>query len=143
MARGNSVNPQISLYLARLLGPVLVAAGLGMMLDQAGYLAMAGEFLKSPALVYLAAVLGLLAGVALVLAHNVWAADWRVLITLLGWISILDSATWLLSPRQAAQFYAPLLASPALPLVAGAVVALLGAVLCYFGYAAKSAGRRK
>jgi hypothetical protein len=128
-----------STYLARLLGPVLAVVGLSMLLRPDAYLAAVADILRNPALLYAASVLGLLGGVALVLAHNVWAADWRVVITLLGWISILDSASWILAPEQAVRFWSPLTGSPLLPLWGGALVLLLGAALSYFGYAA---GRR-
>ena len=123
-----------SLYLARLIGPVLLVVGASMLLDPAGYSAISRGMLDDPALIYLAAVLGLLGGVALVLAHNVWVADWRVVITLLGWVSILDSASWILARRQVQQFWSPWLEGSALALVGGAVVVLLGAALSFFGY---------
>jgi hypothetical protein len=128
-----------STYLARLLGPALAVAGLALLLRPGAYLAAVAEFLRSPALLYLASILGLLGGIALVLAHNVWAADWRVIITLLGWISILDSASWILAPEQAERFWSPLTGSPLLPLWGGALTLLIGLVLSWFGYAA---GRR-
>jgi hypothetical protein len=127
-----------SSFLAKLIGPVLAVLGLGMLLNPAGYLVIADEIMKSQALLYFASALGLLGGVALVLAHNVWTPDWRVVITLLGWISILDSTSWILIPRQVQQFWSPLMATQAFPLVAGVIVLLLAAVLCYFGYAAAS-----
>jgi hypothetical protein len=125
------------MYLARLLGPVLAVIGLSMLLRPTAYLGAVTEILRNPALLYFASVLGLLGGVALVLAHNLWGADWRVIITLLGWITVLDSASWMLVPAQAEQFWSPLISSPILPLWGGALVLLLGAVLTYFGYAGR------
>jgi len=129
---------QTSVYLARLLGPVLVLAGLAMILDPQGYVAAATGIVNSPALLLFAAFLGVLGGTAIVLAHNVWAADWRVIITLLGWISIVDSASWILIPRQAAALWTPVLQAENFGLIAGAITLLLGAVLGYFGYFAKT-----
>jgi hypothetical protein len=123
-----------STYLARLIGPVLAVVGLAMLLRPGHYLAVVADVLRSPALLYIASAIGLLGGVALVLAHNVWAADWRLIITLLGWISIVDSASWLLLSDQVERFWSPLIGSPLLPLWGGALVLLLGAVLSYFGY---------
>ena len=128
-----------SFYLARLLGPVLAVIGVGMLLEPSTYLAVVADVLRNPALLYLASVLGLLGGVAIVLAHNVWAMDWRVIVTLLGWITILDSASWILLRDQVERLWSPLLSSTALPIWGGAIVLLLGAVLSYFGY---SDGRR-
>jgi hypothetical protein len=129
----------ISFYLARLLGPVLVVVGVGMLLNPSAYLAVVADVLRNSALLYFASVLGLLGGLALVLAHNVWEMSWRVIITVLGWLSILDSASWILLRGQVERLWSPLLSSTALPIWAGAIVLLLGAVLSYFGY---SGGRR-
>lgn len=40
---------------------------------------------QSPPVVYLSGVLFFVAGLAVVRAHNVWARNWTVLITLSGW----------------------------------------------------------
>jgi hypothetical protein len=127
---------QTSHYLARLLGPPLVVIGAGMLLHAPVLLAAAAQSLNSPALLYFAAAAGLIGGVAIVLAHNVWTADWRVLITLLGWIGIADSALWLLLADAYVSFWAGILTSSAVAHAGGAVTLLLGAILCYFGYAA-------
>jgi hypothetical protein len=137
-----------SLFLARLIGPVLAITGLSMLGNAQNYLDVATGIIGDGALLYFAAVLGLLGGIALVLTHNAWIADWRLIITLLGWVSVIESAAWILAPQVLARLYAPLLV-PAMPLFGGGIALLLGAVLCYFGYfaapAAKAAtaGRRK
>ena len=42
-----------------------------------------------PPVVYLSGVLTFVAGLAIVRAHNRWARDWTVLITLSGWFGIV------------------------------------------------------
>ena len=42
-----------------------------------------------PPVVYLSGILMFVAGLAIVLAHNSWAPDWTVLITLSGWFSLM------------------------------------------------------
>jgi len=37
----------------------------------------------------LAAFMAIIVGLINVLAHNVWEPDWRIIITLLGWLSLL------------------------------------------------------
>ena len=41
------------------------------------------------------------AGLAVVLTHNVWVADWPVLITILGWLTAIAGAFRLLAPQDA------------------------------------------
>ena len=76
---------QTSIFLAALIGPVMLVAATGMLLNPASHRAMSLAFLDSPPLIYLSGVLAMIAGLAIVLYHNVWAADWRVIITLFGW----------------------------------------------------------
>jgi hypothetical protein len=37
-------------------------------------------------------VLALLAGLAVVNAHNLWVLDWRLIVTILGWLLILRAS---------------------------------------------------
>ena len=126
-----------SIYLARLLGPVLAVAGIGILIRPNAYLAMAGGMMNDAPLMYLATILGLLGGLALVLAHNLWVADWRVIITLLAWLTVIESAVWLLFPSEMRRLWAPLL-SETLLLVSAAIVLVAAAVLCVFGYIANT-----
>jgi uncharacterized membrane protein HdeD (DUF308 family) len=43
---------------------------------------------QTPPVIYLSGVLLFIAGLAVVRAHNVWARDWTVLITLTGWFCL-------------------------------------------------------
>lgn len=126
-----------SVYLARLLGPVLAIIGVGIFINPNAYLAMAGNMMNDPALIYLATVLGLLGGVALVHAHNLWVADWRIIVTILGWLTLVESVVWLLFPTEMRRIWAPLLSE--IPLfVSAAVVLVAAAILCFFGYIANN-----
>ena len=75
------------------------------------------------------------AGLAIVLTHNVWVANWPVLITVLGWLAAIGGAVRIVDaaghregrPRDAQQ-------QARACTIAGAVWLALGAMLCYFGY---------
>ncbi len=82
-AKGKDVM-QTSLFLARLIGPVALAIGLSILINAGAYRLLADEFMRSRALMYLSGLLTLVAGLAIVLTHNVWVADWRAIITVLG-----------------------------------------------------------
>ena|SRR5579863_3023297 len=43
---------------------------------------------QTPPVVYLSGVLFFVAGLAVVRAHNRWARDWTVLVTLSGWVGL-------------------------------------------------------
>ena len=126
---------QRSIYLAKLIGPIMLVAGLGMLLNGAVYRAVVAQFLQSYALIYLSGVAGMLIGLALVHAHNEWRADWRVIITLLGWLSLIGGIFRTLVPQEVAALGSGLFANAVTLMIAGFVVLVLGGVLSYFGYA--------
>jgi len=124
-----------SLFLAKLIGPVLLVIGVGLLVSRSVYREAAEEVIKSRALLYLFGAIEFTAGLAIVLTHNVWVWNWPVIVTLLGWLLLIRGAFRIVLPQQIVDFGAKLLRDNASLLsISGAVVLLLGAVLCYFGY---------
>ena len=123
-----------SLFLARMIGPVLLAIGIALLINQASVREMAGEFLGSKALIFMSGVLSLLGGLAIVLTHNVWEASWPVAITLFGWVLAIGGAFRIIFPDSVKSMGSAMLDSPALLNVSGVAYGLLGAALCYLGY---------
>ena len=128
---------QTSIFLARLIGPALLIVGIGILLNQTYYRGMTKEFVASRPLFYLASIIGVLAGLAIVLVHNVWVLNWRVLITLFGWINLIRGALSILLPEQSFAYGGRMMAGKNMPMIAGAVALLIGLTLSYFGYVAK------
>src|SRR5262249_61163923 len=77
-------SPRISLFLARLLGPIFVIIAIGVLVNGAVFRAIAEESLHSHALIYLTGLFAITAGVALLLNHKVGGGGRRVLLTPLG-----------------------------------------------------------
>ena len=125
---------QTSIFLAQLIGPLLLVMGLGMVADRDSFRAMAEEFLASRALIYIAGLLAFVPGLAIVLVHNVWAFDWRLIITLLGWLSVLGGIFRLLLPRQVTAVGSAVLARRNYLTMGGIAMLALGALLSLFGY---------
>ena len=123
-----------SLFLARLIGPLLIIIGLSILLNGAVYRAMADEFLKSHALIYLSGILALTAGLALINAHNVWSDDWRVIITILGWFATVGGTVRILIPQQVEAIGHAAIMHQGMLIGAAILVMVLGAALSYFGY---------
>jgi len=127
-------NMPASIFIAKLLGPIFVVLAVGLMLREQAFRRIVEDFNRSPALIYLAGFLGLLSGLALVLTHNVWLLDWRVIITLIGWIAIVRAVLTILAPQQIVAFGSKVLAHRGLFLAIGVVNLCVGLVLSYFGY---------
>lgn len=125
---------QTSRFLARLLGPFIAIVGLGILLNPSGTMTLMSRMISDPGLIYFAVMVELLAGIALLLVHNVWIADWRVLITLTGWLAVIEATAWILAPERMQALYTPMLGSPGFAIAAAVIALIIGAVLLYYGY---------
>lgn len=125
----NSVN-----LIARLVGPLFVVIGLGVLLNRTLYAAAVAEAVQSTTLIYLSGVACLLSGLAILNAYRAWTADWRVLVTLLGWVLLIPGVVRIVLPGLAASLATTVYSGPAALSIAGAVALVLGAVFSFMGY---------
>jgi hypothetical protein len=125
-----------ALTIARLLGPVLAVIGIGMLANGTVYRVMAVQFLATYPFIYLTGILALLAGLAVLNAHNVWTRDWRSLITALGWIFTAAGTFRILAPQFVAYVGQGILVHGAFFVGAGIVLLALGGFITFKGYAA-------
>jgi hypothetical protein len=123
-----------SIFLARLIGPVMALVGISLLMNEAAFRKMATEFLRSPALIFFSGMILMPAGLAIVLSHNVWVLNWPVIITLLGWIAVISGALRVFAPDRALEIGKKAIASKQIITVSAAFWLVIGAVLCYFGF---------
>lgn len=133
--------PALTVYFCRLIGLVALISGTTMLIERQPHIAAFGALAGDPALLYVMGIVNLVAGVAIVLVHNVWTRGLpALLVTLVGWIFLIRGVAMLLLPPdliseivvdlQFAEFY---YLYAAIPLILGAYLTLRG-----FGAAASS-----
>ncbi len=66
---------QTSVLIAKLIGPILVVAGITALINPKAIHEIGREFLASRALIFIAGFLALLGGLAIVNTHNLWATS--------------------------------------------------------------------
>ena len=125
---------QTSVFLARLIGPVMALVGISLLTNETAFRKMAMEFVRSPALIFFSGMILMPAGLAVVLSHNVWVLNWPLIITLLGWIAVVSGALRVFAPDRALKIGKKAIASEEIITAAAAFWLVIGAVLCYFGF---------
>ncbi|PTM94328.1 hypothetical protein C7449_105229 [Mycoplana dimorpha] len=123
-----------STFLARLLGPTFFTVGLGMLVNLDGYRNVIAEGLHFGVLFYLSGLLSMIAGLAIINLHNKWQADWRVVITVLGWLMTIGGFFRMVLPKVAIATGSIIYAGRASIVVAALMVGTLGAFLSFKGY---------
>ncbi len=122
-----------SVLIARIAGPLLVLVALGMLLNREHYRTMTREFLDSPSLIYLSGTLAFVVGMVIVMFNNLWVADWRVVITLIGWISLIKGIGRIVFPQAVRRNGEKLLEKPLFIPVGSFFVMALGLYLTIMG----------
>jgi hypothetical protein len=123
-----------SIFIARLAGPVLALVGLAILLRPQAFRAVLQSFMASPATLYLTGFLALVGSVALVLVHNLWVLDWRIIITVLGWVGVVKGAVIIVQPQSILSLGRVFAARRDAVLVTAAANFIIGLILSYFGY---------
>ncbi len=98
----------LSLTLATILGPLFLVVAIGLLVNPGAYRDMIGDLQKSTASWYFGGLFALVFGLLIVQWHNVWAWQWPVVITLLGWAALIKGVVLLVFPKwiiRWAEFY--------------------------------------
>jgi hypothetical protein len=77
----------VSIFLARFLGSFFVIFGMLFIITR--QLGKTIEMTDDKSFVISTGYITLLMGLVTVILHNVWVADWRVVVTLLGWFTLI------------------------------------------------------
>ncbi len=89
---------EISIFFAQLWGSFFVIFGLLFIIT--GQLGKTIEMTDDKAFVISTGYITLLMGLVTVILHNVWVADWRVVITVLGWSTLIKGIMKVGFPEQ-------------------------------------------
>ncbi len=123
-----------SRFIAKLIGPICIAGGLGMLFNTAVFKAMFEHGLHDHLLIYLAGFIALTGGLAVVVLHNKWECNWTVIITLFGWLAVIGGFVRMVAPQVIERIGERVIAHHTFFLMDGWIAVLLGVLLSYFGY---------
>ena len=135
--------PPHTVFLSRLIGLYALIISISMLLHKPAMVEIAGEVARAPPLLLIAGMFTLLAGISMVLAHNIWTGGMLpVVVTLIGWALFVRGIVLVfISPEGALGIYESLRFSQ-FYYVYVAILLLLGAYLSYEGFRAAPAEER-
>jgi len=123
-----------SIFIARIFGLCYLIVGTGFVFNRKAFQRVMDDFCKNAALVFLAGMFSLAIGAAIILTHNIWVANWVVMITIIGWAGLIKGIWLIVFPNTVSGFMQAYQKNENL-LIFHAIAALVfGAVLTYFGF---------
>jgi len=129
-----------TLFLSKLIGLYCILAALSMMTRRQATLETVTTILQNPSMMLILGVITLAAGLAVVLAHNIWSGGaLAVVVTLVGWITLLKGLLFLfLPPEKEAGLFLVQLHYQQFFYLYGAISLALGVYLTYSGFKSRS-----
>ncbi len=125
---------ELSIFLSQVIGVYLVIIGLICLLRRKTMIAAVADMASNRAVIYLVAILELLAGLGLVISHNVWVWDITVVITIVGWVMLIEAVAYLLLPYKVVAKIFRRLNTKSWYIAGGLLSVVVGAYLAGIGF---------
>jgi len=117
---------------AHVVSVVMLVLGVSYLVRTREWIRVSQEVIEAPHRFMVVALVLLAMGVAIVSVHNQWTPSWSLAITLTGWLLAIKGALFLVFPQMATKYARwPEATLRTTVRAAGAVLAVLGAVLTY------------
>ena len=123
----------ITMFLAQLWGPVILAVAIGVFVSKAHYIRVYRDLDKNSLAVLVFGMVAMTAGIAHVLYHNVWDTLPQIVVSIVGWGLLIKGAAFIVAPQQvdkAGNAWAKLKLIP----YAGTAMLVIGGYLTWFAY---------
>ena len=129
-----------TLFLSQLIGLYCILIGLSMMTHSQATVETVTALLQNPSMTLIIGVITLAAGLAMVLAHNIWSGSaLAVVVTLVGWMALIKSLFFLfLPPEMETGLFLQQLHYQQFFYLYSAISLVLGVYLTYGGFKSRS-----
>ena len=124
----------LSYFLAQLLGSIITIFAAVALIRPAVVTDALRDFRQNQLLATLVGIIAVSVGVAMVLAHNIWTSDWRVVVTLIGWLALVKGVMLLLAPSNVSSLGRSVLLPKTGRLISLGLMFALGAYLAAVGF---------
>lgn len=124
----------VSIFLAKALGLYVLIMAIMMFAKEKKVKVIVKEICSDPAMLFISGCITLMIGILLINVHNIWSADWRILITLIAWLAFIKGIIRTLFPHIAVRVINKIMKSKTHYQTIGVIALLIGVVLCYYGY---------
>lgn len=124
----------LSVFLAVFLGWYLIIFSLYILTRYAQFEVIAKESVTNPFANFFSALLAIILGLFLVISHSLWVADWRLIITIIGYLALVKGLLRLFFPKVIIKMTVFWLKHKLFSIVTSIILLLVGVYLLYSVY---------
>ncbi len=123
-----------SKFLSKVLGIYLIIVSLAMFVNLEQLTLYVQDLLKNAPLMLVIGFWTLILGLLMVVSHNVWQWNWRLLITIISWIVLLKGASMVFYPHYVDKATFLFMQNESIAYSAAGFELVLGIILTYLGF---------
>jgi len=121
-------------YLAEVWGISIIVVSLTLLIKEK-HLKRLFSSIETEESLFMWGLISFVIGITMILSYNVWIQGWQVIITILGWASLIKGLFLLFSPELMKNWAKKIERAPFLPF-ALLIAVFIGLVITYFGFTA-------
>jgi len=118
----------------QLLGLIYLAVGIGIFVNQEFFRKLLLDFTQNLSASYIGGIMALIIGYILVFYHNTWVFDWPILITIVGWLSLIKGLMILIFPALSFDLAKAFKRNKKYLYTCAAFLVVFGFILMYVGF---------
>lgn len=123
-----------SKFLAKVIGIYETIISIAMLVNMHQFTNNISGLLNNAPLMLIVGSFTLILGVLLVVSHNIWQWNWRIIITIIAWIVLLKGASIVLYPHALDKLTILFIQNMIFAYTIASIDFILGIILIYFGF---------
>jgi hypothetical protein len=125
----------LTLLLAKVFGLALIAIGIALIIYRDHYAQMTRDFIQQRLLRTVISFSEMVAGLFIIIGHNIWSPVPAAVITIIGWMFVLEGGSYLLLPEKYTTRFISAVNRPQFFIASGIIGIVLGIYLTDYGFA--------
>lgn len=125
---------EISILLGKIASIYLIVVGISLLVRQKSWMAVIKDFRTKPGTLMFVAFLELVLGLIIVITHNVWVTDWAVVVTIIGWLMVIEGIVYMVVPHSVTSRMIKYFNKPTWYVAGGIFSILVGVYLASFAF---------
>ncbi len=123
-----------SKFLGKVIGIYLIIVSIAMLINMHQIIHSLHGLINDAPLMLVVGFFSLIPGILMVVSHNIWQWNWRLIITIISWSTLIKGASIIMFPNALGQISQHFLQNTHTYCIEAVFDLIIGILLCYFGF---------
>lgn len=128
------LNNGTSKFLSKIIGIYLIIISMAMLINMHQFASHVNNLITDAPLMFVTGFFTLIFGIIMVVSHNVWQWNWRVMVTIVAWVVLFKGLYLIFYPQLINKMTILFIQNASFSYTATAIDFVLGLLFSYFGF---------